>query len=219
MPAKLDSGRGRLRPARSWNGVRAALALGPVLLVLSGCGASPPPEPGMSRGVPPDLRGRRVILLPVQLVVGVAGDPDAELSFTLADVGDEVDWVRENEIQDAMRRSPTVQTRTRGLPVGVFLQAEVDRIGDPLFGYLRRMQALVEADAILLPVAASYEPNQAMPGSGPRVRLTAALVEPRTGRVIWFGIEEGEELDNADPRALASAVENLSRTLFWYLGG
>lgn len=219
MPPTLDSGRCRLRAARSWNGLRTALALGSVLLVLGACSASPPPEPGVSRGVPPDLRGRRVILLPVQLVVGVAGDPDAELAFTLADVGDDVDWVREDEIQDAMRRSPTVQTRTRGLPVGVFLQAEVDRIGDPLYGYLRRMEALVEADAILLPVAATYEPNQAIPGSGPRVRLTAALVEPRTGRVIWFGIEEGEEFDNADPRSLASAVENLSRTLFWYLGG
>jgi hypothetical protein len=190
-----------------------------MLVLLAACGASAPPQPGLSRGVPPDLRGRRVILLPVQLVVGVAGDPDAELAFTLTDVGSEIDWVREAEIQDAMRRSPTVQTRTRGLPVSNFLQAEVDRVGDPLYGLLRRMEALVEADAILLPLLATYEPDQSIPDSGPRVRFTAALIEPRTGRVMWFGIEEGEEFDNTDPRALASAVESLSRTLFWYVSG
>lgn len=204
-----------LRPGR----IGGALPSAAVLLVLAACGASPPPEPGLSRGVPPDLRGRRVILLPVQIVAGVDGDPDAELAFTLIDAGDEVDWVREDAIQDAMRRSPTVQTRTRGLPVGTFLQAEVDRVGDPLYGYLRRMEALVEADAILLPIAATYEANEAIPDSGPRVRITATLIEPRTGRVMWFGIEEGGEFDNDDPRALASAVERLSRTLFWYLGG
>ena len=75
------------------------------------------------------------------------------------------------------------------------------------------------ADAILLPIAATYEANEAIPDSGPRVRITATLIEPRTGRVMWFGIEEGGEFDNDDPRALASAVERLSRTLFWYLGG
>jgi hypothetical protein len=219
MSTLTDFARRRLRPAVRRDRIVGALALGMALLVLAACGASPPPEPGLSRGVPPDLRGRRVILLPVQLVVGVAGDPDAELAFTLTDVGNEVDWVREEEIQDAMRRSPTVQTRTRGLPVSPFLQAEVDRVGDPLYGFLRRMEALVDADAILLPVAATYEPNEAIPDSGPRVRITATLIEPRTGRVMWFGIEEGDEFDTTDPRALASAVENLSHTLFWYMGG
>jgi len=37
------------------------------------------------RGVPPDLRGRRVLLLPVQHVLGVRGDADTELVFTLED--------------------------------------------------------------------------------------------------------------------------------------
>jgi hypothetical protein len=218
MPSTLDAGRGRRCAVRTSNLTRAVFALATMTGVLGGCSASPPPEPGVSRGVPPDLRGRRVILLPVQRVDGVAGDPDAELAFTLAEFGAEVDWVTEDQIQAALRRSPTVETRTRGLPVGVFMQAEVDRVGDPLYGYLRRMEALVEADAILLPVAATYEPDPRLPESGSRARLTAALVEPRTGRVIWFGIEQGGAFDSADPRALASAVEELARTLFWYAG-
>ena len=53
----------------------------------------------------------------------------------------------------------------------------------------------------------------------PRVRITATLVEPRTGRVMWYGIEEGGDFDQSDPRALASAVEALASTVFWYAGG
>ena len=167
--------------------------------------------------MPPDLRGVRVALLPFQRVVGVSGDPYAELVFTLTDRGREVDWILEEEIVEILERSPAVQTRTRGLGVSLFLQAEVDRVGDPLYGELRRMSALVDAQAILLPLQVSFEPNPEIPGSGPRVRLSATLVEPRTGQVMWFGIEEGGEYPLDDPRGLASAVEQLARTLLWYV--
>ncbi len=181
-------------------------------------GTSPPPQPGEMRGVPPDLRGRRVILLPVQQMAGVAGDVDAELAFTLKDLGRGIDWIVEEEIAEVLARSPGVDTQTRRLPVGDFLYAEVRRIGDPLYGHLRRMAALMDADAILIPIAASFEPNAAVDGSLPRVRLTMTLIEPRTGRVVWFGVEEGGDFPPGDPRALASAVEEMARTLLWYVG-
>jgi hypothetical protein len=194
---------------------------GPALLLvspLSACGGTtPPPEPGQSRGVPPDLRGRRVILLPVQRVVGVAGDPDAELAFTLRDRGREVDWILSGEVSRVLARSPAIQTQITGLPVGLFLQGEVQRIGDPLFGQIRRMAALVAADAVLLPVRASFERDSRDSGASPRVRFTAALVEARSGRVLWFGVEEGGDFPREDPRGLASAVECLARTLLWYV--
>lgn len=191
------------------------------LLVVSGmaaCGGSaPPPEPGVSRTIAPDLRGRRVLLLPVQQTAGVQGDPDAELAFTLTGRGREIDWVLPAEVDQALARAPAVQARTRGLPVSIFLQAEVERVGDPLYGQLRRMASLVEADVVLIPVRASFQVNEAQPGSGPRVRLAAALVDARTGRVLWFGTEEGGDFPSRDPRGLASAVENLARTLLWYV--
>ena len=158
------------------------------------------------------------MLLPVQHVVGVGGDMDAELAFTLEDLGRDVDWILEDEVAERLARSPALDTRTRGLPVGRFLQAEVRRIGDPLFGLLRRLAALVDAEAILIPIGASFESNQLVEGSTPRVRLTVALIEPRTGRVVWFGIEEGGDFPQGDPRGLATAVENVARTLLWYLG-
>ena len=193
----------------------------PALLLvslLSACGGTaPPPAPGQSRGVPPDLRGRRVILLPVQRVVGVGGDPDAELAFTLQDRGREVDWILSEEVSRVLARSPAMQTQITGLPVGLVLQGEVQRIGDPLFGQIRRMAALVEADAVLLPVRASFERDSQDFDASPRVRFTAALIEARSGRVVWFGVEQGGDFPREDPRGLASAVERLARTLLWYV--
>lgn len=170
------------------------------------------------RGTPPDLRGRRVLVLPVQQVTGVRGDIDAELAYTLETIGRGVAWIRPEEVEEILGRSPGMDARTQGLPVARFLSAEVRRIGDPLYGQLRRLSALVDAEVVLLPVAATFEPNAASPGSGPRVRLTTALIEPRTGQVVWFGVEEGGEFAQNDPRGLASAVERVARTLLWYVG-
>ncbi len=177
------------------------------------------PQPGDSRGFPPDLRGRAVMLLPVQHVLGVEGDPSAEVAFALTDRGGEIEWILEDDVQEILERSPGIQASTRGLPVGFFLQAEVERVGDPLYGQLRRMAGLVGADAVVLPVAASFEANPEIPGATPRVRLTATIIDPRSGRVLWFGVEEGGDFPRGDPRGLASAAERLSRTILWYAGG
>lgn len=184
------------------------------------CGGNtaPPPEPGQMRGTPPDLRGRRVLLLPTQHVAGVMGDVDAELAYQLGDVGRDVDWVLPDAVAEILARSPNVDARPEDLPVANFLHAEVRRVGDPLYGQLRRMSALVDADAVLIPIAATFEPNAAVVGAEPRVRLTVTLIEPRTGRVVWFGVEEGGDFPRSDPRALASAVERVTRTLLWYVG-
>lgn len=199
---------------------RVLVGLAALSLTLTACGGNaPPPQPGESRGFPPDLRGRRVMLLPVQRVAGVDGDPTAEVVFALTDRSDEVKWIVEDEIREILDRSPGIQADTRGLPVSLFLQAEVQRVGDPLYGQLRRMAGLVDAEVVLLPVLASYQASSEVEGSTPRVRLTAALIEPRSGRVLWFGVEEGDDVPRDDPRGLASAAERLARTVLWYVGG
>ncbi len=187
-----------------------------VALALSACGGTTlAPGPGTSLGTPPDLRGTRVIVLPVQQVLGVSGDPDAELAFGLRERTQDVTWVLAHEVEEVLARSPAINARTRGLPVGHFLQAEVRRIGDPLFGQLRRMAALVDADAVLLPVQVSVAADV---GEDPKIRWSVALIEVRTGRVPWFGVVEGGMFPTGDPRGLASSVDQLARTLLWYVG-
>lgn len=186
-------------------------------LMLAACsGRTPPPEPGTTRGVAPDLRGVRVLLLPVQQNVGVPGDPDAELAYGLRERGGDIPWILAAEVEARFARAPGMQVRTRGLPVGMFLQAEVDRIGDPLYGELRRTAALVDAEAVFIPVQASL---QAVPGEDPRVRIISTLIDVRTGRVAWFGVLEGGAFPANDPRGLASAVDEVARMLLWYTGG
>ena len=189
-----------------------------LLAATAACGArtAAPPEPGTSRGVPPDLRGRTVMVLPVQQLLGVPGDADAELMFGLRSRDAEITWIPPARLDDALARSPSLAARTRGLPVGQFLAAEVLRIGDPLFGELYRLAVLVGAQAAVLPVRAELvrQPDE----TDPRVRITIALVETRSGIVGWFAILEGEPYPVDDPRLLASAVDEVSRTLLWYAG-
>ena len=77
------------------------------------------------------------------------------------------------------------------------------------------MSALVDADAILLPVQAAISGEV---GEDPKIHLSAAIVDPRTGRVAWFGVVEGDAFPAGDPRGLASVVDRLARTLLWYAG-
>ncbi len=184
---------------------------------LAGCaGTASPPEPGEQRGTPPDLRGRRVMVLPVQENLGVPGDLDAEVAFGLRGRGAGVTWIMPPELQQVVDRSPGSNLRVRSLPVGVFTMAEVRRIGDPLYGDLRRLSEFVDAEVALIPVRAWTATEGA---EDPRVRLSMSLVDVRTGRVLWFGVTEGSPHPLDDPRALASVVDRMARTLLWYAAG
>ena len=194
---------------------RAAAILAAIVLAACG-GTRPPPGPGTTSGLAPDLRGRSVLVLPVQQNMGVRGDPDAELAFGLSSRGTGVGWILPAEAEAALQRSPGLASSLRGLAVGQFLAAEVRRVGDPLFGELRRLSSLVGAEAILLPVQTALVTE---PGAGdPTVRLWTALIEPRTGRMLWFSVLDGSPHPPDDPRGLASAVDELARTMLWYAG-
>lgn len=187
------------------------LAVGFTLLLLVfgfGCGGRQgPPAPGDSQGAIPDLRGRQVMVLPVQNLVGVEPSltPDPELGHALRARGGEVEWVFPPEMETMLRRSPGVRAQIRNLPVGVFLQAEVRRIGDPLYGHIRRLAGLTGAEVALLPVELRF--------SGDEYQIGAAIVDPRSGRVLWYGIVAGGPGRAQDPGTLASAIDALARTL------
>ena len=154
------------------------------------------------------------MVLPNQQVAGVMGDVDAEVAFALRHRGNGITWIFPPRLQEALDRSPGLGGRIRGLPVGVFDAAEVHRVGDPLYGDLRRVAALVDAEVALVPVRAWSHSSQ----EGPRVRISSALIHVRTGRVSWFGVVEGDAAEGSDPAGLASAAEALARALLWYVG-
>ena len=177
---------------------------------------APAPEAGTSLGTPPDLRGTRVMVLPVQENRGVPGDPDAEIAFALKGRSRGIEWAFPPELTRALERSPGLDTDSHGFPWPVFEEAEVRRVGDPLYGQLRRLAAVVDAQVALIPVRASLEADSV---GAQAVRLSAALIQVRTGRVLWFGVAQGDAGAPRDPRALASTVDRLARTLLWYAGG
>jgi hypothetical protein len=148
------------------------------------------------------------MVLPVQLQSGVPqGLPaDLELAHALRTRGEGVSWVFPPEIDEILGRSPGVSAQTRGLPVQMFLQAEVNRVGDPLFGQLLRMAGLTGADVALIPVELKYGPDGFF-------SIAVALIGTRTGRVSWYGVVGGNPGGVDDPAALASAADRLARAL------
>ena len=183
----------------------AALAL----LLAWNCGPPPaPPGPGESRGAIPDLRGGTVMVFPVQLRTGVSQGilADSELAHALRSRGEGVTWVFPPEMDRILQRSPGIPAQIRGLPVRVFLQAEVNRVGDPLYGHLLRLAGLTGADVALIPVELKY-------GEDAAYLIAATLIATSSGRVIWYGVMEGDSGEAQSPAALASVAEMLARAL------
>jgi len=202
---------------RSRAGSGAARAAGVLVVAcLGGCihRHAPPPEPGTSQGTPPDLRGVPVMVFPVQRLAGVQGDVDAEVAFGLRSRGPDIQWILPADLQDALDRSPSLHSRIRGLDIAAFGVGQVRRVGDPLYGELRRLASFVDGEVALVPLTVSMVTDTT--GARASVALSATLIDVRSGRVLWFGVVKGDSRDPADPGVLASAADALARTLLWY---
>jgi hypothetical protein len=201
-------------------GVCVALLLASAI---AGCSGAPAetPSPSSTNTLPPDIRGQVVMVLPVQAEVGVGGDADAELAFALGAVESGIEWVFRSRLESALERSPGLDARTTGLPVGMFLRREVNRVGDPLYGYLRRLAALVNADIALIPVlvapSQSEDPDSIVVEGQVTLETNVAMIDVRTGRVLWFGVVAGEPGELGSPGVLASTMDGLARRLLWYV--
>lgn len=221
----------RARPDGPRAGRRAAATAALLGLALHGCGGtSSPPAAGDARGFVPDLSGARVMVFPVQRLGDVPGDADAELAFALPGRQGTAEWVLPAELRRAVASAPGMDVSLDRLPVDMFLRAEVQRVGDPLYGNLRRLAALTDAQAALIPVQADYRaaaPPDTMPGTDRsevadtagripapgRVEVTAVLLEVRSGRVLWHGVVGGAPGPADDPAVLATAMDALARRL------
>ncbi|MGD8360992.1 MAG: hypothetical protein PVJ04_06135 [Gemmatimonadota bacterium] len=163
-----------------------------------------------TRGVVPDLRGRTVLVLPTQLRDRVPNGVtiDEEVAYALGARSDAIDWVFPEEVESILRRSPGIQAHTRSLPVEMFLQAEVKRVGDPLYGEIRRLTTLAGADIAIIPVLLRY-------GDDGAYHMVATLLEPVTGRVLWFATVDGAAGAPEEPGPLASVADALAKAVAW----
>ena len=197
--------RGRSRPGAG------TLALALVAVTACSSGPRPAPQAGESTGAVPSLVGARVLVFPVQAVQGLPGQVDAELAFALRARDRGVAWILPDESREALRGSPGLQVTLTGLPVAMFMGAEVQRVGDPIYGTVRRLAALMNGQVALIPVQARYRPGEG--GAPGAAEVAATLVDVRSGRVLWFGVVEGSPGAPDDPGVLASAMDALAQVL------
>lgn len=149
-----------------------------------------------------------MLVLPIQRLPALSPDlaADQELAFALRERTGRVRWVFPPEVEGVLSRSPGLGGRMQGLPVEAFLRGEVKRIGDPLFGELRRLSVLVDAEFVLIPVELDVVERGAF-------SFKAALLTARDGRVHWYGVVEGKGGDPRGAAALASAAEALAQAV------
>lgn len=133
---------------------------------------------------------------------------DDEIAFWLPESAPRVDWVLPAAVERALERSPSIDVRLDALAVSSFHRAEVKNIGDPLFGDLRALNALVDARYALIPVAAAVISDGT--GAG-RVEMNVALIDTVGGRVLWFGAVAGELGPMGAPEVNASAARALGQ--------
>lgn len=200
----------------------AALLSLALVLVLPSCGgnratpqtgpapAPKPPEP--ARAVPPmDLAGMKVLILPVQVSSGVQASREqvtGELVFALGERDQRTQWVTPEQLRSALRRTPGYAGDPGAVPQDDYMHHQERYVVDPLRTVLRRYSALVDARVVLVPREVRWHP--AADGQGGFVRMTAAVVDPRTGNVVWFGEADGETRPEADAAATATAAQALA---------
>lgn len=165
--------------------------------------ASPEPE------FPPDLTGQRIMLLPVRVPAPEA--LDAALETWLTELHPTTEWLLPAELQAAADRAPAWRLRLSRIERPV---ADVGggnrRITDPLYGALRQLGAVVNADYALVPVAVTAtDPADA---AGERLDVTVALVDIRGGRVLWMHTARAEG-NPAAGATVATVAEAVARSL------
>ena len=190
----------------------AALTISAVLMAACG-GAPPPPEAGEFVGSIPDMMGRTVMVLPVQTVDGVPEPIDPELEFALNEHGEGIEWIFPNRLQRQVDRTPALDVNLDALPVGTFFRAEVERIGEPLFGHIRRLAGLTGADMAVIPLQVRYRMAADTVDSG--IEVMSTVLDAVSGRVFWTGVVDGEPGAADDPGTLASAADSFARHMAW----
>ncbi len=184
-------------------------------LLTLGCASRGPSAERTAASPPLHLGGQRVLVLPLQNIIGLPHDGrerlNAEILFALGERDDRVVWIPPAELQRALRRSPAYAATPEALPADAVLQRREPRVSEPLASELRRYSALMDARLVLLLREARFaRTDDTDLGS---LRIGAVLLDARNGQVLWWGEAAGDASANPDPAAAASAAAALAEGL------
>jgi hypothetical protein len=194
--------------------VRRALAAALAVLAAACGGQRPDPATLPPTSVAPmDLGGQRVLILPIQASAGLpVNREEATLALVAAlrDRDSRTQWVDPARLRRSLAQSPGFAPDPAALPGDPYRTPGDRRIQGPLADAVRRYSALTEARLVLIPRSAVV---RALPEGGVVVRMDAAVVDARTGLVVWFGEAEGGPGAADDPALVTTAVAALAARL------
>lgn len=194
-------------------------ALACVLLATAAaaCGGKPKPPPGQVAPAvavaPMDLGGQRVLILPVQASAGLQftrEDVTGEFVSALRARDTRTQWIDPARLRRSLATSPNFAPDPAALPNDRYEVHGERRIQGGLADAVRRYMALTEARLVVIPRSAVL----VSPDSAPAfVRMSAAVVDARTGFVVWWGEADGRPAPAEDRALIVSAAEAMAARL------
>ena len=171
--------------------------------------SAPAPRPAQAVA-PMDLAGQKVLVLPVQAASDIPqsrADVTRELLFALGERDTRTQWVDPDRLRAALRRTPGYAQDPDALPAESFRHHNERYMQGAMGSLVRRYSALMDVRLVLIPRGAQWLPA---PNGGGRVRISAVMVDARSGNVVWYGDADGEQRPTADGAALATAAAALA---------
>jgi hypothetical protein len=158
------------------------------------------------------LGGQKVLVLPMQAASGVGEPREAvtrEILFALGERDAATQWIDPERLRGVLRRSPGYAADPDVLPSDAFRHHSERYVLEPLAGLLRRYSALMDVRLVLIPQSAQWLPAADSAGGGV-VRLSATMVDTRSGNVVWWGEADGAPAPQPGPGAVATAAAALA---------
>lgn len=184
-----------------------------VVLLPAACGGKKPPPGQVAPAVsiaPMDLGGQRVLILPVQASSGVPFNREIITDEIVAAIharDTRTQWIDPARLRRTLAGSPNFAPDPAALPNDRYEAYGDRRIQGGLHDAVRRYMALTEARLVVIPRSATL----ITPDSGAAfVRLSAAVVDARTGMLVWWGEADGTPGDPADRALVTSAATALA---------
>lgn len=191
-----------------------ALACALLAVAAAACGGRNKPAPGQVAPAvavaPMDLGGQRVLILPVQASAGLQftrEDVTNELVSALRGRDTRTQWIDPARLRRSLASSPNFAPDPAALPNDRYEMYGQRRIDGGLADAVRRYMALTEARLVVIPRSAVL----VSPDSAPAfVRMSAALVDARTGMLVWWGEADGTPAGADDRALIVSAAEAIA---------